>query len=143
MAIKIKIGRDDPEKKTKVKVSVPKVSPAELEAANKFAKEIALRKGLLSGENTHTGGVIPPFVDARSGRTLAPGESISPVGMLSNKVPAEIKSLEWDDKTNLPYYIDPKSGDSKYVAKELFYLPRFRRSNSVAPMSITESIVKR
>lgn len=139
MATKLKIGGGDTGKKTtKVKVST-KATPADVEAANRFAKDFALRKGLISGENTHTGGVVPEFVNASG----LPTQAVAPVGMLSNKVPAEIKSLEWDAKANLPYYIDPQSGDSKYVAKELFYLPRFRRSNAPQPMSMTESIVKR
>jgi hypothetical protein len=107
-----------------------KPTPKEIEQANIFAKNFALRKGLISGENTHTGGVIPPFVDP-AGRSLPPPQTVAPVGMLSNKVPAEIKNLEWDSKANLPYYIDPASGDAKYVDKSLFYSPRFRRSNAV------------
>ena len=131
MATKLKVGGGGGDKKTKVKVSTAKAASADLEAANKFARDFALRKALISGENTHTGGVIPPFVD-KSGMAAQP---VAPVGMLSNKVPAEIKSLEWDAKANLPYYIDPKSGDSKYVAKELFYLPRFRRSSATPALN--------
>lgn len=138
MAIKIKVAASNPEKKTKVKVSA-KANPADVEAANNFAKNFALRRGLISGENTHTGGIVPQFVNPSG----LPAEPVAPVGMLSNKVPAEIKSLEWDAKANLPYYIDPKSGDSKYVAKELFYAPRFRRSNALTENPLGNSIVKR
>jgi len=54
MAIKIKVGGGDSKKKaTKVKVTT-KASSADVESANKFAKEFALRKGLISGENTHS-----------------------------------------------------------------------------------------
>ena len=142
MAIKIKTGGGDPGKKTKVRVSGAKPatsSASELEAANRFAKDFALRRGLISGENTHTGGVVPPFVNPSG----LPAQAVAPVGMLSNKVPAEIKSLEWDAKANLPYYIDPQSGDSKYVAKELFYLPRFRRSNALLENPLGNPIAKR
>lgn len=139
MAIKIRVGGGDTGKKaTKVKVST-KTSPADVEAANNFAKNFAMRKGLISGENTHTGGIVPQFVDPSG----VPAQPVAPVGLLSNKVPAEIKSLEWDAKANLPYYIDPRSGDSKYVAKELFYLPRFRRSNALMENPLGNSIVKR
>lgn len=139
MAIKIRVGGGDTGKKaTKVKVST-KTSPADVEAANNFAKNFAMRKGLISGENTHTGGIVPQFVDPLG----MPAQPVAPVGLLSNKVPAEIKSLEWDAKANLPYYIDPRSGDSKYVAKELFYLPRFRRSNALMENPLVNSIVKR
>ena len=139
MAIKIKVAAGNPEKKTKVRVSTAKTTPADVEAANRFAKDFALRRGLISGENTHTGGIVPQFVDPSG----MPAQPVAPVGMLSNKVPAEIKSLEWDAKANLPYYIDPKSGDSKYVAKELFYAPRFRRSNAMMENPLGNSIVKR
>jgi hypothetical protein len=142
MAIKLKTGGGDPGKKTKVRVSGAKPatpSASELEAANRFAKDFALRKGLISGENTHVGGVIPKFVDPLG----KPAQPVAPVGMLSNRVPAEIKSLEWDAKANLPYYIDPQSGDSKYVAKELFYLPRFRRSNALLENPLGNPIAKR
>lgn len=139
MATKLKIGGGDTGKKTtKVKVST-KATPADVEAANRFAKDFALRKGLISGENTHTGGVVPEFVNASG----LPTQAVAPVGMLSNKVPAEIKSLEWDAKANLPYYIDPASGDTKYVNKEMFYLPRFRRSNALMENPLGNTIVKR
>ena len=134
MATKLKVGGGGGDKKTKVKVSTAKASSTDLAAANKFAKDFALRKALVSGEDTHVGGVIPKFIEGATGREL-PAGGIAPVGMLSNKVPAEIKSLEWDAKANLPYYIDPKSGDSKYVAKELFYLPRFRRSSATPALN--------
>lgn len=142
MAIKLRVAAVSPEKKTKVRVSAPKATSADVEAANNFAKNFALRRGLISGENTHTGGIVPQFVDP-SGRPALPPESVAPVGMLSNKVPAEIKSLEWDDKAKLPYYIDPASGDTKYVNKELFYAPRFRRSNVLMENPLGNSIVKR
>jgi hypothetical protein len=142
MAIKLKVSSKEPEKKTKVRVSSPKATPADVEAANRFAKDFALRKGMISGENTHTGGVVPPFVDP-AGRPYMPPKDVAPVGMLSNKVPSEVTSLEWDDKANLPYYIDPKSGDSKYVAKELFYSQRFRRSNTGIENPLGNIIVKR
>jgi hypothetical protein len=130
MAIKLRVSAGEPEKKTKVRVSSTKASAAEVEAANKFAKDFALRRGLISGENTHTGGVVPPFVDAAGKPYVAP-PVVAPVGMLSNKVPEYVKKLEWDKEAGLPYYIDDKTGDSKYVNKELFYLPRFRRSNAI------------
>lgn len=143
MAIKLKIGGGDTGKKTtKVKVST-KATPADVEAANRFAKDFALRKGLISGENTHTGGVVPPFVDPAGKPVVGPAQVVAPAGMLSNKVPSEIKSLEWDTKAGLPYYIDPQSGDTKYVNKELFYLPRFRRSNPLTENPLGNSIVKR
>jgi len=108
MAIKIKITDPvgDPKgKTTKIKASA-KPAASELEAANRFAKNFATRRGLLSGENTHTGGAIPQFVEGRTGQVIPTGQPEPPICNLSNKVPAYVTSLEWDDKSNLPYYID-------------------------------------
>jgi len=117
MAIKIKVGGGDSKKKaTKVKVTT-KASSADVESANKFAKEFALRKGLISGENTHTGGIVPQFVNPSG----LPAQTVAPVGMLSNKVPAEITSLEWDAKANLPYYIDPVTPKANFTIPIFIY----------------------
>jgi hypothetical protein len=115
-------------------------SRAEVEAANKFAKEFAIRRNLISGENTHTGGQVPKFVDARTGMDVT-GNIPPPVGRLTDKVPLYVKSLEWDDKANLPYYVDEKSGDTQYVAKDLFYSPRFNPNRGKSILS--QSIAKR
>ncbi len=143
MATKLKIvgGGTDPEKgKTKIKATKKAAaSSAEVEAANQFAKSFALRRGLLSGEDTHTGGLVPKFIDQRTGADVT-GMAAPPIGKLTNKVPAYITSLEWDKDANLPYYIDDKTGDTQYVDKELFYSPRFRRA---VPSQPTNSIVKR
>ena len=141
MATKIKVSVAEPEKKTKVRVSTPKASAADVEAANRFAKDFAVRRGLISGENTHTGGVVPQFVDPL-GKPIVK-QDVAPVGMLTNKVPAYVKQLEWDAKSNLPYYIDAASGDAQYVNKELFYSPRFRRSNALMENPLGNTIVKR
>ena len=101
-------------------------SRAEVQAANKFAKEFAIRKGLLSGENTHTGGQVPKFIDGKTGLDIT-GVTPPPVGRLSNKVPLYVKELHWDDKAGLPYYLDEKTGDTQYVAKELFQSRRFKK----------------
>lgn len=129
---------DDPKKPTKIKVTKP--TSAEVEAATRFAKEMAIKRGLISGENTHTGGLIPKFVD-EAGRELMPGDVSPEVGRLDSKVPSYVKELEWDAKANLPYYMDEKTGDLKYVAKDLFHLPRFRKA--VPLSSMTNSIAKR
>ena len=142
MATKIKIigGGDEPAKTTKIKVSKkPAATSAEVEAANQFAKSFALRRGLVSGENTHTGGQVPKFIDQRTGADVS-GVVAPPIGKMSNRVPAYVTSLEWDKDANLPYYIDDKTGDTQYVDKELFYSPRFRRA---VPSQPTNSIVKR
>lgn len=135
MAVKLKIGSgEEPKKPTKVKVNKTGTTPtpAEIEAANKIARDISVRRGLMQGENLNVGNQIPKFYDERTGKELLPGDAQPPVGTLSNKVPLYVKSLEWDSKSNLPYYIDEKTGDTQYVAKDLFYSPRFKKA---APIS--------
>lgn len=145
MAVKLKMGGgDEPKKATKVRVTKleeGKPTPEALEAANRLAKDIAIRRGLISGENTHTGGQIPKFIDQRTGKELTAADAMPPIGRFTNKVPLYVKSLEWDASSNLPYYIDEKTGDMQYVQKDLFYSPRFRMASATQP--ITNSIVKK
>src|SRR5574341_506991 len=131
-------GGDDPKKPIKIKTNKP--TAAELEAANILAKDIAVRKGLISGESTHVGGEIPKFYDARTGKELVAVIIPPPVGKLSNKVPLYVKSLEWDADANLPYYIDEQTGDMQYVNKDLFHSPRFQSTRGTTPIT---SLVKR
>lgn len=121
MKVRVKTGGGDPTEKKKPTAN-------ELAEANRVAKEFAVRRGLMIGENAHVGGQIPKYIDARTGKELLPNAIQPPLGNLSNKVPLGIQELEWDAKANLPYYIDPQTGDTQYVAKELFYSPRFRRN---------------
>jgi len=130
MKVRIKSGGDKDKKPT----------PAEIEAANKLARDISVRKNLLMGENIHVGDQIPKFYDARSGKELLPGDVQPPVGRLTNKVPLYVESLEWDSKANLPYYVDEKTGDLQYVQKDLFHAPRFSPNKN---QSILNSVAKK
>ncbi len=142
MQIKIKGDPVDGGKKpTKVRVKAPTPTPAELEAANKMARDISVRRGLIMGENVHTGGQIPKFIEATTGKELLPGDIDPAVGRLSNKVPLYVKSLEWDSKAGLPFYVDEKTGDMQYVAKDLFHSPRF--SPNRGKTSLLQSVAKR
>lgn len=139
MRIKV-TGGGDPIKKTKIK-SKSGPTPAELEAANKLARDISVRRGLIQGENLNVGNQIPKFIDAASGKELLPGAATPETGRLASKVPLYVKSLEWDSKAGLPFYTDEKTGDLQYVAKDLFYSPRFRKATPAD--SILNSVVKR
>lgn len=108
-----------------------KPTPAQLAAANAEAKRLAVSKGLMIGESAHVGDRIPNYIDARTGREITEADIEPPVGVLSNKVPMYVQSLEWDDKANLPYYIDEKTGDAQYVIKELFFSPRFKKAKPI------------
>lgn len=133
MKIRLSSGGDD---KNKPASKTP--TPAEIEAATIFARDMARRRGLMSGENTHTGGQVPPFIDAATGKQLLPGAIDPAVGRLSNKVPLYVKSLEWDSKAGLPFYIDEKTGDMQYVAKDLFHSPRFSPNKGKSLLDIAK-----
>lgn len=136
MAVKIKTGGEDKPKPTKVKVAKP--SPKELEAANNLAKDIAVRRGLVSGLDTHTGGQIPKFIDDRTGKELVAGAPSPQLGSLSANVPAYVKELSWDKTTNQPYYVDEQTGYIKYVPKDLFYSTRFNPNKGIAANALAK-----
>lgn len=140
MKVRIKSGGGDPIKKTKVKVKNGP-TPAELEAANKIARDISLRRGLIQGENLNVGNQIPKFIDAASGKELLPGATTPETGRVATKVPLYVKELEWDSRAGLPFYTDEKTGDLQYVAKDLFHSPRF--SPNRGKPSLLQTIAKR
>lgn len=122
MKIRI-IGGEDPKEKPKTKVKVKSPSPAEIEAANILAKRLGAEHGAFNAESLNVGNKLPRFVDD-AGRDIT-GAPQAPASKLPTKVPAYVKSLEWDDKQNLPYYTDEKTGYIQYVPKEMFYSARF------------------
>lgn len=136
MAVKIKTGGEDKPKSTKVKVSKP--TPAELEAATKLAKDIAVRKGLVSGLDTHIGGQIPKFIDDKTGKELVAGAPAPQLGKMSMNVPAYVKELSWDNTSGQPYYVDEQTGYMQYVPKDLFYSSRFNPNRGVAANALAK-----
>lgn len=126
MKVRVKTGGDPKDKKAP--------TAAELAEANRIAKEFAIRRNLISGENTHVGNQIPKYIDAATGKELVAGSIQPQAGSTNYNVPSYVKSLEWDDRANLPYYIDEKTGDLTYVAKDLFYSPRFRRPTPITSL---------
>lgn len=137
MKVRVKTGGDPKEKKAP--------TSSELAEANRIAKEFSVRRNLIIGENAHVGNKIPQYVEAGTGKVLTPNDVTPPLGKLSSLVPSYVKSLEWDAKANLPYYIDEKTGDTQYVAKELFYSPRFKRTQApqVPITSLLNGMAKR
>lgn len=103
-----------------------KPSPSELAAANEFARNMALRKGLASGENTYVGNQLPKFVDALGNPVTAHNAPLPPRTITNiNQIPTYVKELQWDDQRNVPYYVDEKTGDMQYVHPDIFYSTRF------------------
>lgn len=134
---------------TKIKVPIggtekgKKPTSSELAAANKLAKRLSVQRGLIIGENAHTGGQIPRFIDAKTGADITGMPDPGMVGRVNTRVPDYVKSLEWDEHASLPYYIDEKTGDVQYVPKEYFGLPRFKnpaiaRENPLGNIRATE-----
>lgn len=99
-----------------------------LAAANAEAKRFALSRGLVNPESTFVDS-IPQYVDER-GRPVTSVQPSFPSKLLNSFIPKEVTSLEWDSDKNLPYYLDPNSGDIMYTKPENFYLPRFKKPTS-------------
>lgn len=100
---------------------------AELEAANKFAKEFATRKGLTIAQDAHVGNIIPKFIDQTTGKEFVGGQGKLPPRTIMNinQIPTYVKDLQWDDKSNIPYYIDKQTSDIQYVHPDIFFSSRF------------------
>ena len=115
----------------KIRISedpVDKPSPKQIQAANQFAKAFAIRKGLGIGEEAHVGNQLPPFVDAATGQNITnvPQPSF-PHGTIMDirQVPSYVKDLQFDTKSNLPYYVNQESGDIQYVHPDIARSTRF------------------
>ena len=103
-------------------------TPQQLAAANQFAKTFALRKGLISGESTHVGGAIPRFIDSATGQDITGVKPpIFPTGTIMDirQVPTYVKDLQFDDKSNLPYFVNQETGDIQYVHPDIARSSRF------------------
>lgn len=112
--------------KLKIKGDPPTTTPTplEIQAANNFAKMFAIRRHLVSGQNTYVGNQLPQFVD-ESGKPYVARMGNIPQSMVQSIPPPYVKELQWDDHANLPYYIDEKSGDKQFVKKDWFFSDRF------------------
>ena len=111
LIVKKTLGDDDPKKKA-------------LAEANAKVKEFAVRRGLIIGNDAHVDS-IPKYIDAKTGKDITGVTTNLPQSQITPYVPPYVKSLEWDAKANMPYFIDEKTGDQRYVPKDYFYLPRF------------------
>jgi hypothetical protein len=105
--------------------------PSELKAlmaarAEADAKSFALRRGLLTGEATHTGGVVPKVTF--KGQEIPYGAPIPELMERTVKyhpVPRDI--TEFQTHNGIPYFIDPRDGDMKYFDPAFINLPQFKR----------------
>ncbi len=97
-----------------------------LEQANAFAKDFALRRGLVSGENTYVD-QLPTFLDPQ-GRPVTENPSVP----TNNFVPSDVSELQWNSELNLPYYTDSRTGDLVYTSQQNFYSPRFQKNKGMS-----------
>lgn len=110
---------DDPKKPTK----------QELAKANDFAKQFAMRKKLITGEDTNVGNSIPPFIDSSTGLDITgqPSQSTLPYNTITDirKIPYYVTAddIKYDD--NVPYYIDQQSGDQQPIHPDIARSSRF------------------
>ena len=124
--MKLKIRTGDPG-------TPAKPSPAQLAEATAFARNFALRRGLVSGENTTVGGQIPRFVDTMGNPANVQNKPLPPRTITNiNQIPTYVKELQWDEQKNVPYYIDQQTDEIKYVHPDIFYSTRFNPTRGMS-----------
>lgn len=113
---KLKLKKEDPSKPT----------PQQLQAANQFAKTWALRNNLISGENTHVGGAIPPFVDSRTGQDIT-GVTALPAGTITDirQIPSYVTADNIIQGKDGFHYFEDQNGDMKPIHPDILRTPRF------------------
>jgi hypothetical protein len=106
-------------------------TPQEIEAQNKRAREFAVRKGLIIGNDAHVGKEGAKYIDASTGKELVGGNSSLPYGTITDirQIPLDVtdKDISYDEK-NMPYYVDKTSGDFKYIHPDIARSSRFNPS---------------
>lgn len=105
-----------------------KLSPQDIASQTAFAKNFALRKNLLIGQNAYVGSEGAPFVDA-SGKDITgvPSQSKLPYNTITDirKIPAYVAAsdIKYDDV--VPYYIDQQTGDAQPIHPDIARSSRF------------------
>src|SRR5882672_8360499 len=100
MKIKIKVnpGDKNPAKKA--------ATQADVNAANAMAKRLAMKKGLLSGEETYAvkkvGDELPRFIDAATGKDTDP--TGLPPTKRASKIPSYVKPEDIKSEQGVSWY---------------------------------------
>ena len=94
----------------------------EIAQAEAAAKSFAIRRGLLSGEATHTGGVVPAV--SLDGKPIPYGSPLP--GLKKNFVmpPKDATELHYDK--GKAYFLDPRTGNLEEMDPALINLPQFK-----------------
>lgn len=124
---------------TEVPLNMQQGGTTALLAANMEAKRFSVAHGLVPGENAYVD-KVPQYVNF-TGKVVPPNQSYSPNSSVQSFVPPEITDLEWDASKNLPYYLDPHTGDLVYTKQENFYSPRFKKSQSMQDQTLLQRSV--
>lgn len=118
----------------------PKLSLRDYQRQTAYARDFALRRGLVSGQNTIIPETGAPFIDANTGKEIPFGQQTqkySPNTIIDiKKVPYYVKTLEYDGKNNTWFYEDEKTGDYTPVSHEIAYSSRFQPNRGKANQSI-------
>lgn len=101
--------------------------PQTIDEANVYARNLAFRRQLVSGENTNVGNSLPAYKDAQ-GNLLPDTWTPVPQNSIKSYIPPSVTDLQWSEESNLPYYMDPNSGDIVYTNRSNFDLPRFQQN---------------
>jgi hypothetical protein len=109
--------------------------PQTISEANIYAKDLAKRQFLFSGENTHVGNTMPYYKDAQ-GNDLPDNWTPIPQSAIKSYIPPEITSLEWSTQANLPYYLHPQTGDVTYTNADAIHSPRFQKTRGMSAEQI-------
>lgn len=105
--------------------------PQTIDEANAYAKDIAIRMGLISGVDTHVGNTLPIYRDPQG--NILPDVPMPITKSSANPyIPSEVTELQLSSETGQPYYLDPKTGDMVYTTQDNFFLPRFQKNRSIS-----------
>lgn len=105
----------------------PKPSPEELAKANAVLKDIATRRGIVNAASLTVGNKLPRYIDSATGKDITNVPAAKyPQGTIMDirQVPLSVTELQFDNKANLPYFLDD-NGYIKYVHPDIAASSRF------------------
>jgi hypothetical protein len=114
----------------------------EVDAANELAKQMALKRGLVSGEHTYVarkpGDPMPQFIDAATGKPYVE-PAIKPKTWY---VPQHVRREDIFTHEGNAWYVDPQTGDIVDIDMNVLNTPRFRISKEQVTKDANDRAVK-
>lgn len=124
------LGSEDPKKGKVFKTQ------AEIELANKQAREFAKSHGYEDWQNTYVGRKIgdpvPKYIDEATGKEFIP----MPSKQKLMKLPNDIKLSDIKSEAGLYWYEDPQTGDVIDVDPSVVNDPRFRKDKKIVEQDL-------